>query len=216
MAVQGFDTQCPVKPLVRHEREAARLSRLVSMGDHRDQFFDLAASEESAMHRAAEVRAWLRANGWSTEKPELFDWLTHEDLRGEQTPADAIGPRVIAEFERTNPGWCYDPLTPVTVLPGWNAYYAAEGFEGIRCPHCGAISENAMQLIGEWDETRRVPEATCEWCEFRAPLIDWNLRDAVAFAWVGVIADLPDCEGALLPELQAALGGKWVHIHLHL
>ena len=56
------------------------------MSDHRDQFFDLAASEE-------------------------------------QVAADAIGPRVTAEFERTHPGWQYDPLIPVTVVPGWNYVY---------------------------------------------------------------------------------------------
>ena len=186
------------------------------MSDHRDQFFDLAASEENAMHRAAEVRTWLRTNGWSVAKPELFDWLTFEDLRGEQVPADAIGPRVTAEFDRTNPGWRYDPLTTVTVVPGWNSYYAADGFEGIRCPGCGVVSEAAMNLIGEWEKTHRVPESTCERCGLRAPLTDWNLRDAVAFAWVGIVADLPGCEVTLLRDIQAALGGKWAHIHLHL
>ncbi len=149
------------------------------MSDHRDQFFDLAASEE-------------------------------------QVAADAIGPRVTAEFERTHPGWQYDPLIPVTVVPGWNSFYASEGFEGIRCPRCGEVSENAMQLIGEWDETHRAHEADCERCGLQAMLADWDLRDAIAFAWVGVVADLPGCESALLQELQAALGGKWVHIHLHL
>ena len=186
------------------------------MSDHRDQFFDLAASDEHATHRAAEVREWLRTSGWSVAKPELFDWLTYKDERGEQVAADAIGPRVTAEFERTHPGWQYDPLIPVTVVPGWNSFYASEGFEGIRCPRCGEVSENAMQLIGEWDETHRAPEAVCERCGLQAMLADWDLRDAIAFAWVGVVADLPGCESALLQELQAALGGKWVHIHLHL
>ena len=73
-----------------------------------------------------------------------------------------------------------------------------------------------MQLIGEWNETHRAPEAVCERCGLQAMLADWDLRDAIAFAWVGVVADLPGCESALLQELQAALGGKWVHIHLHL
>jgi hypothetical protein len=181
------------------------------INDH-EQIIDLDATRTDAAARGNALRDWLIATGWIGEQRPESAW--DEPFE----PTWGAGPRAFAlfpELERAE-----------IAITGNDGFWMTDGDpQPPTCPTCGALydADSYWELLEGWVETGDEPTDSCVTCGFTAPFGDWVINRTYLGGSNGILIHLGASEvpsdavaEALLAELRAQRGGRWVHTYRHL
>lgn len=181
------------------------------MGDRREILLDLSAENAHADERMRDVRAWFRANGWSSPDPNASD-----DMYSKH-PADALGPRLRELLPPKN-------HFAISFVAGHDLYFPGGGPLGPVCRRCGTETDfdGTVPLAADWLASRLEPSLTCPNCDWHALWGDWDISASLAVCSFAVIfgdvylePDIRALAADLQDQLQAELGGRWRLMHFH-
>jgi hypothetical protein len=186
------------------------------MGDHRQQFVDLDATDDTAEQRACAVRTFLRNRG-----------LAEPDERaGDERWPDAI-------VDRPGPAWQstwldYGPgpgprrrntIAVVSPTAAFDRMFLAMDSTGPpSCRTCGEMfDEDAFwPSLKGWYEGGREPVLSCASCGGRGLMGDQDTTGSAVVGRVAVVTDGATWEvvSEMLRALRSDLGGRWAHVQL--
>lgn len=186
------------------------------MGEHREQFVDLDATENTAEQRAHEVREFLRSRGFA--EPDEYAG----DDRWPGAIVDRPGPawQSAWNYQSGKP----DPWDTITVVSPTKdtdqAFFLMDSTGPPSCRTCGEeFDEDAFwSSFKGWYETRREPVLSCVACGGRGLMGDQDTTGSAVVGRVAVVTSgaTPEVATEMLQALRSGLGGRWAHVHMHL
>jgi hypothetical protein len=180
------------------------------MSEHREQVVEVSPGR-SRTDRMAEVQAWLVDTGWADGIRTDTDWLE----KGGDT--HGFGQRARDLF----------PGIDGTITVAWHEHndWSAGGDTGPpRCQTCRALADEPTfdTAMEQWTPAFE-PNLRCAMCGTDALVGDWDLSESAACANPGFVLDTSspshfggDVAVRVADEIEAAIGGRWRWVHLHL
>ncbi|MBG6226694.1 hypothetical protein IWX63_003296 [Arthrobacter sp. CAN_A2] len=186
------------------------------MGDHRQQFVDLDATENTAEQRAYEVREFLRSRGLAEPDERAVD----------ERWSDAIVDRPGPVWQ--SPWFDYGPdpgpsrrntiavVSPTDVFD--RMFLAMDSTGPPSCHTCGEdFDEDAFwSSLKGWYETGREPVLSCASCGELGLMGDQDTTGSAVVGRVAVVTDGATREviSEMLRVLRSDLGGRWAYVQL--
>ncbi|MHA7284541.1 hypothetical protein [Arthrobacter sp. TMS2-4] len=190
------------------------------MGDSREQFVDLDATEDTAEQRVREVREFLRSCGLAEPDERAGD------DRWPDAIVDQAGPAWQSAWHHHSsspkPSW-WKTIAVVSRSPTdvfHRMFLAMESAGPPSCRTCGEeFDEDAFwSSFKGWYETRREPVLSCASCGGHGLIGDQDTTGSAVVGRVAVVTagTFPEVVTEMLRALRSGLGGRWAHVHMHL